>query len=341
MFFRFHDPVFVWLMLFLAIALLIRRKWARRATLRFPSNWAMEQIVRSRKSRIRTFLLCLRTGALVLMVLVLMRPQSGRNWTETESSGVDIMLILDLSGSMLAHDLDLQNEPASRLAVTKTVVSDFIDMRPDDRIGMIVFAEEPFLMSPLTTQHEWLKTNLTRLEIGTISPNSTAIGTALGMGINRLKHVESGSRILILLTDGDNNAGSIPPPAAAEAARSHGIRIYTIGVGKSGSVPVPRQRMGRIPTTPDGKPIMDSVQSDIDEQALREIAFVTGGSFFRAVDTDSLRSIYSEIDSMEKKEVKVTTFTDATEWMHLPLLIACIALMIEQTLRLTLLNRLP
>jgi Ca-activated chloride channel family protein len=341
MFFRFEDPLFGLLLLLLPIIWWLQRNWGRPASLRFSSNWAIDRIIQKRHSKARWFLRLLRSTVLVLLVLALMRPQTGRRWTELSTEGVDIMLAIDLSGSMHAHDFEMEGRLVNRFEVVKSVVSRFIDQREHDRIGLIVFAEEPFLVSPLTQHHEWLKTVLQRLEIGLIAPNATAIGSAIGMAVNRLRDLEGEAKVVILLTDGENNAGKLPPGLAAEAARSFGIKIYTIGVGKTGTVLMPRQRSGQVILDRDGKPIMDWVQFDLDENALREVAQASGGAFFRATSSEALNTIYDEIDKLEKRETTYVRHDEAKDWMMPPLLLALGILILEILLSRTLFHKIP
>ena len=341
MYFRFQDPAFAFLFILLIAALWLRKYWGRHASLQFSSNWAINQLVKRKFSRFRRILFLLRVTGLTLLIFALMRPQTGRRWTEQVSSGIDIMLAIDLSGSMHAHDFEMDNKLVSRLEIVKSVVTDFTESRKNDRIGLIVFAEEPYLVSPLTQNHDWLNANFNRLRIGVIGPNSTAIGSAIGMGINRLRKDDGESKVLILLTDGENNAGKLPPIAAAEAAKSFGIKTYTIGVGKTGSILMPRQRNGVIIKNKDGNPIMDWIESDIDENTLREIAHITGGKYFRATSSEGLKTIYDEIDRLEKREVTYIRYDEANDHMMYPLIIAFILLLLEVILNRTLFHKIP
>jgi len=340
-YFRFQDPLFGLLFLLLLSAIWLKRYWGKHATLRFSSNWAMNQLVKRGFSRIRKLLTILRIAALLLILAAIMRPQIGHKWTEDVTEGIDILLAIDLSGSMHAHDFEEGGKMVSRLDVVKSVVSDFIKNRPQDRIGLVVFGEEPYLVSPLTSNHDWLNTNFKRLQIGLIGPNSTAIGSAIGMSTNRLRKVESHSKVIILLTDGENNAGKLHPVNAAEAAARFDIKIYTIGVGKTGSVMMPRQRNGVLVKNSNGNPIMDWIESDIDEQTLREVAQIANGKYFRATSTEGLKTIYSEIDQMEKREVAFVRYDEATDLMVYPMLIAAILLLLEVILSRTLLHKVP
>jgi Ca-activated chloride channel homolog len=341
MYFRFQDPVFASLIALLIAAIWLRKFWGRHASLQFSSNWAINRIIKRKFSRFRKILVLLRVLALILIILGLMRPQTGRKWTEQVSSGIDIMLAIDLSGSMHAHDFEMNNKLISRLEIVKSVVTDFTESRVNDRIGLLVFAEEPYLVSPLTRNHDWLNTNFNRLNIGVIGPNSTAIGSAIGMGINRLRKDDGESKILILLTDGENNAGKLPPIAAADAAKSFGIKIYTIGVGKTGSILMPRQRNGIIVKNSNGNPIMDWIESDIDEYTLREIAHITEGKYFRAISSEGLKTIYEEIDNLEKREITFVRYDEANDLMVYPLLTAFVLLLLEVILSRTIFHKIP
>lgn len=341
MYFRFQDPIFAILVIIIVLVFWLRKFWGRHASLRFSSNWAINEIVKKRRSRLRVVLILLRFLMLVCLTTALMRPQIGRKWTETKAEGIDIMLAIDLSGSMRAHDFEKDGKLVSRLEIVKEVVNDFITQRIYDRIGLVIFAEEPFLVSPLTTYHDWLVENFNRLEIGIVRPNSTAIGSAIGMAVNRLRHVESESKVMILLTDGENNAGKLPPIAAAETANAFQVKIYSIGVGKTGSVLMPRVRDNQVITNESGHSVMDWVESDIDEFTLQEAAHITGGKYFRATRTEGLKSIYEEIDKMEKTEVEIVHYDNSTELMFYPMLLGLILLILEIILNRTFLHKIP
>jgi len=341
MFFKFQNPEFGWLILILLLVFILRRLWGKHATHQFPSNWAINHFVKRKKLFFSYFLNALRVLNLLLIIFVLMRPQVGRQWTEEVTEGIDIMLAVDLSGSMLAHDFEFDGDTVSRLNVVKRVISDFIDRRQHDRMGLLVFAEEPFLVSPLTFNHSWLKSVIDNLDIGSIASNATAIGSAIGMGTNRLRNVKSPSKILILLTDGENNSGEIPPIAAAEAANSFDIKVYTIGVGKTGSVLMPRRQGDTLLLDEQGKPIMDWVESDIDENTLREVANITTGSFYRATSSQSLQNVYDEIDQLEKRESRFVTQNNASDIFYTPLHFIFLLVLVEIILTRIYLFKLP
>jgi len=238
-----------------------------------------------------------------------------------------MMLALDVSGSMESLDLKLQGQPASRVEVVKSVVSEFIKQRTDDRLGLLIFAGKPYLISPLTLDHDWLLQNLERVKIGLIE-DSTAIGSAIAAGVNRLRDQPAKSKVLILLTDGQNNAGKVAPLTAAEAAKALGVRVYTIGIGVKGQAPYPmRDAFGNVH--------MQMIETDVDEGMLQKIADETGGHFFRATDTDALRQIYAQIDRLEKTTHVLKKFEHYDElfaWALVPgLLLIGLEVLLAQT----------
>ena len=248
----------------------------------------------------RSFIIC---AALTCFVVALARPRLGKTQDTIESSGVDIILELDVSGSMLSEDFKLGNDRASRIEVVKDVTKRFIEGRPNDRIGIIAFAGRPYMVSPLTLDHDWLLKNLERLRIGLVE-DGTSIGSALASAANRLKDKQSKSKIIVLLTDGDENITTIPPATAAEAARTLGIKIYTIAAGTNGTAPYPAGRDFF------GNKVYRTIQVSVDEGQLRKVAEIGGGKFFVAMDTNSLNKIFSEIDKLEKTTVKLNRNTD-------------------------------
>lgn len=251
--------------------------------------------------------------------MALARPQSGNKTTEVTTEGIDIMLCLDTSGSMQALDFKWDNERQNRLQVVKRVVGNFIKGRTNDRIGMVVFGEAAFTQCPLTLDYGVLLSFLDQVEIG-MAGDSTAIGSALGTCVKRLKDLKSKSKVVILLTDGRNNAGSLSPETAAEIATTFSIKTYTVGVGTEGEVPF----------------LVDSIfgkryvyqRVDLDEDTLKEIARITGGTYFKATDTKALEAIYNQIDQLEKTKVEVKEYMEYNElfrWFLVPGL-ACILL---------------
>ncbi|NLA62847.1 MAG: VWA domain-containing protein [Bacteroidales bacterium] len=269
----------------------------------------------------------LRVFSIALIIIVLARPQSINQWQETESQGIDIVLAVDISGSMLAQDLT-----PDRLTAAKKVAAEFVTDRSSDKIGLVIFAGESFTQCPLTTDHKVLLNLLNEVTFGMVE-DGTAIGLGLANSVNRLKDSNSESKVIILLTDGTNNRGQIAPLTAADLARSYGIRVYTIGVGTQGVAPTPVQ-------TPFGIRIQN-VEVDIDEKTLTEIAAITGGQYFRAEDNESLSNIYDEIDEMEKYLIKVQNVTRKQE-LYLPFALLALALIfIELLLRRTWLRSIP
>ncbi len=267
---------------------------------------------------------------LVLAIFALMRPQWGKTHTSQPEAGVAILLSIDTSRSMAALDFELNGERVDRLMVIKKVLSDFVAKRPHDEIGMVVFGEKAFTQCPLTTDKRIVKTLLDRLEIG-MAGNGTAIGDGLALALKRLEHSQAKSKIVVLLTDGESNAGRMPPEQATELAHTLGIKVYTIGVGSKGPVPFPED-------TPFGKRIAMRVL-EIDEESLRAIAEKTGARYWNAQNTDKLASIYTEIDALEKSEVKVKTWEERDELYGYFLIPGLLSLILFPLVSLGLLRR--
>ena len=316
--FRFLNPEYLWLLVLLPLLAFWRGGRGKAASVRFPAISLARQVSAFVRSRPGRFVARLRLIALAFLILALARPQSGSGSSEIETSGIDIILAVDLSTSMWAHDFEIDDRAVDRLTVVKGVMEEFVQKRGSDRIGIVAFAAEPYLVSPLTLNHEWLDQNLQRLRIGLVE-DGTAIGSAIAMSVNRLRAQRAKSRILILLTDGANNRGTISPAAAAEAAAAFDIKTYTIGAGKGGPVPFPqgldasgnpvRDRFGRVR--------LRRAESSIDIETLEEIADITDGRFFHATDTRSLGKIYDEIDQLEKTEIALNyraSFSDVFMW---------------------------
>ena len=268
------------------------------------------------------------------MIVGLARPQRAHSRTEITANGIDIMLGLDVSGSMQALDFQVDGQRVNRIAVVKSVVSSFIEERPSDRIGLIAFAAAPYLVSPLTLDHDWLQQNLERVSTAVAGDDGTAIGSAIAAAVNRLRTSNAKSKIVVLLTDGMNNTGKISPIAAAEAAQAMGVKVYTIGVGVRGMAPIPvRDQAGNMHL------IMDKV--DVDEQTLQTVATTTGGKFYRATDTDSLEKIYEQINRLEKTAHTVQKFEHVEELYSWALIPAAAILGFGLLLQHTRFRRLP
>jgi Ca-activated chloride channel family protein len=298
---RFLEPEMFWLLALLPLIMIWRGRRGPVAAVEFSDVGLARQVSRRTKSRVGNvawIVLPLLAGA--LMIAGLARPQRGQSRTEVTANGIDIVLGLDVSGSMQALDFLVDGQRVNRIEVVKSVVGRFIEQRPNDRIGLIAFAGSPYLVSPITLDHDWLAQNLERVNIGT-GDDGTAIGSALAASINRLRTTQAKSKVVILLTDGMNNTGKISPLAAAEAAKALGVKVYTIGVGVRGKAPIPvRDELGNMHV------VMAKV--DVDEKTLQTIADLTGGKFYRATDTDSLEKIYSEINRLERTPATVQKF---------------------------------
>ena len=251
------------------------------------------------KQRLRHLPFICKISAATLLIIAMARPQSSTNWEESTTEGIEIILAMDISGSMLAQDLK-----PDRLEASKNVAIDFISQRKNDRVGLVIFAGESFTQCPLTTDHNVLINLFKDVKSGMVD-DGTAIGMGLATAINRLKDSEAISKVIILLTDGVNNSGTIPPLTAAEIAQKFGIRVYTIGVGTEGFAPYPFQ-------TPFGIQYQE-VEVKIDEKTLQDIATLTDGKYFRATNNNSLREIYKDIDALEKSKIEITEFHKRAE----------------------------
>jgi len=265
--------------------------------------------------------------SIILLTIALARPQASNSWRTESTEGIDIMVALDISGTMMAEDLK-----PNRLEAAKTTASEFILSRPNDNIGLVVFSGESFTQCPLTTDHAVLVNLFNSIKYGIIE-DGTAIGLGMANAINRLKESKAKSKVIILLTDGSNNRGDIAPITAAEIAKSFGIRVYAIGVGSYGIVNIPVQ-------TPMGLQYQQ-MESEFDEKSLKDIAAMTGGKYFRATDNAKLRNIYQEIDQMEKTKINVREFNKKNEEFYLFSLAALILLIIEVLLRNTVFRKIP
>ena len=324
---RFLQPEWFWLLALLPLVLLWRGRRGPVAAIEYSDVSLAREVARRGRSKIGMLMWMLPILAGSLMIVGLARPQRADGRSEVTANGIDIVLGLDVSGSMQALDFRIENQRVNRIEVVKTVVSKFIDERPDDRIGIIAFAGAPYLVSPITLDHDWLQQNLDRVAVGGVD-DGTAIGSAIAAGVNRLRLTQAKSKVIILLTDGVNNTGKISPIAAAEAARAMGVKIYTIGVGVRGDAPIPiRDAMG------NARMVMAKV--DVDEKTLQAVADATGGKFYRATDTDSLQRIYEQINRLEKNAQTVQKFEHTEElypWALIPALgILGLSLLLQQT----------
>ena len=293
-----------WLLALLLVPLLAFLKGRRGGTptVIFSSTDPLRTLGSRATSRAGQFLTGLTFLALALLIVALARPQKGHTLSHVEASGIDIMLVLDVSGSMKAEDFTIGSSAAARIDVVKKVTQEFIEARPNDRIGIIAFAGRPYLVSPLTLDHGWLLQNMDRVKIGLVE-DGTAIGSAIASACNRLRGDKNAkSRVLILLTDGDNNAGKVSPPTAAEAAKAIGVKLYAIGAGSDGEAKLPTGQRDMF-----GRPVYATV-GPLNAEALKEVAQAAGGQFFRATDTRSLESIYKQIDRLERSTFEMKQY---------------------------------
>jgi len=326
---EFANSGFLYLLVLipLLVAWYILRQGKNIPTLQVSGTDVFENTPRSIRHYLYHVMFALRMIALSLLIIALARPQSTLKRQNVSIEGIDIVLGLDISGSMLAQDLK-----PDRLEAAKKVSQDFFSGRPNDRIGLVVFAGEAFTQCPLTTDHVIMEDMLDDIKSGMIQ-DGTAIGDGLATAINRLKESQAVSKVVILLTDGQNNAGSIAPLSAAEIAKIYGIRIYTIGVGTMGYAPYPVQ-------TPFGIQYQN-MEVKIDEDLLRQVANMTDGKYFRATDNTRLKEVYQEIDQLEKSKIDVTEFRKKKEEYLSLAVIALILIALETISRLTLFRSIP
>ena len=329
-FFRFEDP---WLLLILlSLPILILRERTIASVINY-SSLASLKAVSQHHSKIKAMApIILRFIAITLFIIAFARPQEGHKRTEILSQGVDIVLAIDTSGSMQALDFKKNETQVTRLSVVKDVVAEFVKNRETDRIGMVVFGANAFTQCPLTLDQNILLSFLDKLKIG-MAGDATAIGSAIGISARRLKDLKSKSKVIILLTDGRNNSGAISPLQAAEIAKSLGIKVYTIGVGKRGKAPF-------LVDSIFGKRLIYQ-NVDIDEEVLNKISKMTDAKYFRATDLKSLKDIYKQIDLLEKSEVKSIDHSEHKELFHYFLIPGLILLLTEIVFSNSFLRRLP
>ena len=331
--FQFVHPEFLLLLLVLPLLAIWKGRWGRPVALRLPSTDDAVLVGARPRTKIGGFLTFLGLLSLALLIVAFARPRYGKGSTDVEASGIDIVLTLDVSGSMEALDFELEGKPVNRLEVVKNVVAKFIGQRPNDKLGMVAFAGRPYLVSPLTLDHEFLGKRLAGVKMGQVE-DGTAIGSAIASAVSHLKDSTAKSRIIILLTDGVNNAGAVNPLTAAEAAKALGIKVYTIGAGIRGDAPVPVQDAF-------GRTHLQTMKVEIDEEMLREVANATGGQAFRATDTDSLEKIYDSINQLEKTTRKLKQYQQYDELYLYFLLPGLFLLLLELILVQTRFRRLP
>ncbi len=327
--YTYANPEYFYLLLLIIplVAWYILRNKKQKATLRVSSLGAFQQPYSQIKVWLRHILPVLRIITVTAIIFIIARPQSTDNWEKQTTEGIDIIMALDVSSSMLARDLR-----PDRLNAAKDVAMKFTSGRPNDRIGLVIFSGEAFTQCPLTTDHATLLNLFKDVKSGIIE-DGTAIGLGLATSINRLRDSKAISKVIILLTDGVNNAGEIDPITAAELAKTFGIRVYTIGVGSMGTAPYPVQ-------TPFGTQYKQ-MEVEIDEATLQQMAQMTDGKYFRATSNQALQSIYERIDQMEKTRIDTKSFSKKQEEYIWFAIIAAIALLSEAILRLSIFRTTP
>jgi len=322
---RFANPELLWLFILVPvlIAWYVWKNKSIKSEFTVSTLQGFEGLKPSVKVYLRHLLFVLRTLAIIFLIIALARPQARSSWKDIHSEGIDIVIAMDISGSMLAQDFK-----PNRIEASKKIAMEFIDDRPNDRIGLVIFSGESFTQCPLTSDHAVIKNLFTGIKTGMIN-DGTAIGMGLTNAVNRIKDSQAKSKVVILLTDGVNNQGSIAPLTAADIAKAFGIRVYTIGIGTHGKALSPVARY------PDGSYEYDYVDVDVDEPTLEQIADMTGGKYFRATGNEKLKQIYQEIDKLEKTKFEEKNFTNKEEKFFNYALIGGIAFLLELLLRNT------
>lgn len=326
----FAYPAFFWLLLLIPVMIWWAYQGGRRfqGAIQVSSLQGLKGLPVSWKVRFRPLLLVLRIVAFAALVTALARPQTSNTSESIDSEGIDIVLSIDISGSMLAEDLR-----PNRMEAAKKTAMDFVDSRISDRIGLVIFSGESFTQCPITMDHGVLKQQLMQIRSGLLQ-DGTAIGMGLATAVDRLQGSKAKSKVIVLLTDGVNNTGLVDPLTALEIAKAYKIKVYTVGVGTIGKAPSPA-------TMPDGSIQMQMVDVQIDEPLMKKIASETGGRYFRATDNTSLKNIYHEIDKLERSKVEITSYKRFTEHFFPLAMIALACLLLEVVLRYTLFRRLP
>jgi len=331
----FAHPYLLLGLLLLPLAAWLKGRRGPPPAFVYSSVQLLHALTRSTQARAGGWLTALRWLGLGLFIIALAQPRLTKfDSTKATASGVDIVVAFDLSGSMAAEDFEVRGQRINRVEMARTVLKGFIDKRPSDRIGLVAFATEAYIASPITLDHDFLLKNLERLDLNSINGNQTAIGSALSTAVNRLREVKSKSKIVILMTDGQSNAGKVAPLTAAEAAQALKVKVYTIGVGTHGQAPVPTTDMF-------GRRVYQMVPVDIDEETLTKISDLTGGKYYRADNAERFQKIYAEIDKLEKTEADVKKFAQHTEWFPWLIALGLALLTVEMALGQTVLRRLP
>jgi Ca-activated chloride channel homolog len=332
----FAHPYFLLLLLLLPLLAWLKGRRGLSPAFLYSSVRLVEGLTRVRRSRAGALLAALRWLVLALFILALAQPRLTKSTTEVKASGIDIVVAFDMSGSMVSEDFVVDGRRVNRFNMARSILEGFIDKRPDDRIGLVLFAVQAYIGTPLTLDHDFLIEDLDRLNIGDINPNATAIGDGLTAALNQLRSVQAKSKIVILMTDGQNNSGHIDPLTAAQAARVLGMKVYTIGVSKNGMAPMP---VGKNPFT--GETVYQNEPVDVDESTLKDIARITDGKYYRADTAERFQQIYAEINKLEKTQEIINKFTEYRELF--PWFVSCglVLLLLEITLEQTVFRKLP
>ncbi len=320
---RLAYPYFLLLLLLIPVLLWLRYFMVNKRSMQFSNSAVLKKLPKSWRVWMQPILPIFYTLGLAGLIVALARPQKGLEDSRVRTDAVDIILLLDLSGSMDTPDFQKLGIKMSRLDATKEVVERFLENRPNDRIGMVAFASLPYAIAPLTLDHGWLVQRMEGLHTGMLDGNRTAIGDGIASAVNRLRDSEAKSKVIILLTDGANNFGTLSPENAASAAEALGIKIYTVGAGGG-------MRTGFFPQ-----------RHEVDEESLQKIAQTTGAKFYRAKDLETLKDVYDEIDKLEKTEIEIERFTRFEEKAFWPIIFGIGLLSLEQFLSLTRMGRLP
>ncbi len=337
----FAHPWLLLLLLAVPLIAYLRGQRGPAPALIFSSTKVFRGLGRQSAARAGKILRSLLFLSLAVLTIALARPQLGKSLTKIEASGIDIMVVLDVSTSMLTKDFTIGGDPATRIDAIREVTRKFVEGRPNDRIGLIAFAGRPYVVSPMTLDHDWLMQNLERVRTGLVE-DGTAIGSAMAAAANRLNDKHSKSRAIVLLTDGENNAGKIPPNTAAEAIKALGIQLYAIGAGINGIAPAPVfDRSGRPVTDVLGHILYQDQQVQFNDAGLKEVAKIAGGQFFRATDTKSLEEIYRDIDKMEKSTVAVSKYQQYRDLFPVCIMAGCGLLLAQILLSETIWKKLP
>src|SRR5437660_12801621 len=336
----FAHPWLLLLLLVVPLLAYLRGKRGPAAALTYSSTASLRAMGKQSAGGAGKILRTLLLASLAIFVVGLARPQLGKSLTQVEASGIDIILVLDVSGSMLTKDFTIGGQEATRVDAIREVTRQFIEARPNDRIGIIAFAAHPYIVSPMTLDHDWLLQNLDRVRTGLVE-DGTAIGSAIASAANRLNDKHSKSRVLVLLTDGENNAGKIPPTTAAEAVKALQIRFYAIGAGINGIAPAPIYTSRGPLTDALGNILYENQRVEFNETGLREVSKIADGKFFRATDTESLEQIYTDIDKLEKSTVSVKKYQQYRDLFSICLMSGCGLLVAQLLLSQTVWKKLP